>query len=309
MEKFLEAKEMPKKENNFEQNQDKYTIKLSGVEETFIFDSPEKFLVFIKLTKEILSIYKSNNEDDKFYIEKLNINWKIYEDLVLDNWLIDTFNTTYLTDKTLNNMFINKDDIQKYDDFLNKILNINLKDLDNIQEELISTYANEVKSLYSRYKLIFKKVFEKHSFKDFYDDYKYYALYSETKKPYIDLAKSYFNSISKEKLSKADVSSLVLLNYLLDYGYEIKSIQDLRAISDSYSNNIEFNYLKNLFPYNVKVKYFDENYNKWVRKLKFILEWNNVKIIWITNNKEKVNIGLIQMPSYYEKILKKSREN
>ena len=77
-----------------------YTISLWSEEYNFKFDSLKDFLNFLTVSKKIISIYYKNKENDRFYVETWNDDWKVFKELKLDDSLI--YDTTYLSDKWVN---------------------------------------------------------------------------------------------------------------------------------------------------------------------------------------------------------------
>jgi len=246
----------------------------------------------LNITKKILDIYIKNKEDDKFYISKEKI-WKvIYKDINLDDWIL--FNTTYLTDKWIAK-YIWFDNLQEYVKFINALVwtdfvkkweNIDVNNLENTIKE---NYKFQIDKLFGKNSVILKKEFENNSFTMIY-----YKLI-KWEQPW--LCQKIVYDRKKWKIEQ-NVLSSVLLKVLIKNGYKIKELQDLRTWK-KYSNNMEFNYFKNLLSKDFKVTFFDKKYNPNVRILKFKKEWNEIKIIWKTNDKKTVEVWLIKIPEFY----------
>ncbi len=275
---------------------DNYELIVWDVKWRFICKTPEDFIQILKITKKMLSTYERNKEDDKFYIADKNINWQIYEDLDLDDWIL--FDTTYLTDKWISE-YIWDNNLQNYVKFINSLIeskfikewkNINIKKLENLIKE---SYKSQIDSLYNKNNLILKKEFEKYSFYELYN--KLFNWWN----PW--LLKKIVSKIKKWEIGQSILSS-VLLNSLIKNGYKIKEIYDF-IDWNNYSNNQELNYFKNLLSKDFKVKFFDKDYNKNIEKLKFIKAKNIIKIIWKTKDWEKIDVGEIQMDNFYASLV------
>lgn len=275
---------------------DNYELIVWDVKWRFICKTPEDFIQILKITKKMLSTYERNKEDDKFYIADKNINWQIYEDLDLDDWIL--FDTTYLTDKWISE-YIWDNNLQNYVKFINSLIeskfikewkNINIKKLENLIKE---SYKSQIDSLYNKNNLILKKEFEKYSFYELYN--KLFNWWN----PW--LLKKIVSKIKKWEIGQSILSS-VLLNSLIKNGYKIKERYDF-IDWNNYSNNQELNYFKNLLSKDFKVKFFDKDYNKNIEKLKFIKAKNIIKIIWKTKDWEKIDVGEIQMDNFYADII------
>jgi len=275
---------------------DEYELTIWNVKWKFNCEKPQDFINILKITKKILSIYIKNEEDGKFYISKKNINENIYEDLDLDDWII--FDTTYLTNKWISK-YIWHNNLQEYVKFINSLVwtnfvkdwkNIDIKRLDNLIEK---NYQLEINSLFSKNNLILKKEFKNNSFIIIYDKI------IRWNNPW--LLQKLVNNLKNWKIEQSILSS-VLLKVLIKNGYKIKELRDIISWN-TYSENMEFNYFKNLLSKDFKVTFFDENYNSNVRNLKFIKEWNEIKIEWITKYKEKVNVWKIQIDNFYANML------
>ncbi len=275
---------------------DNYELIVWDVKWRFICKTPEDFIQILKITKKMLSTYERNKEDDKFYIADKNINWQIYEDLDLDDWIL--FDTTYLTDKWISE-YIWDNNLQNYVKFINSLIeskfikewkNINIKKLENLIKE---SYKSQIDSLYNKNNLILKKEFEKYSFYELYN--KLFNWWN----PW--LLKKIVSKIKKWEIGQSILSS-VLLNSLIKNGYKIKERYDF-IDWNNYSNNQELNYFKNLLSKDFKVKFFDKDYNKNIEKLKFIKAKNIIKIIWKTKDWEKIDVGEIQMDNFYASLV------
>ncbi len=272
-----------------------YELTVDWVKWEFICKNPQDFLNILKITKKILTIYEKNNEDEKFYVSEEYINWIKYEDLVLNNWIID--DTTYLTQNAISK-YIWDNNLQEYVKFINSLIkkkfvknwkNINIQKLDNLLKE---RYELKIQKVFSKYNITLEKELQKEAFYDIY-----YKLL-KWNNPWI--LKNFSNEIKSGKIEQSIVS-IVVLKVLMRKWYKIKDIQDMRTWSD-YSNNMEFHYFKNLLSSDFKVSFFDQNYNPDVRKLKFIKEWDKINIIWKTSNWKQINIWEIQINQFYSNL-------
>lgn len=302
--KKLHLSEKQNNNKNILQDGKNYIIDINWKDIKFKFDNFSNFKNFVDITKKILEIYKNNNEDGKFYIDKDLIWKKEYEDLVLDNSIF--FDTTYLQDSSLSSL-IWKENINNYILFLNTIKDnkSNINYLTNIEQNLENEYKNEINKLYNKYWLTLYKSLDKNRLKSLYFDFRDYIL-NDGNNLNINLLKNYYNTLDKSNLDEDILFSVVFLKTLLKKWYNIKYEQ----YSWNFDiNDEEFKYLKNILPKNIKVNYNFENQNSWTdirnmkfSKIKFKKEWNEIKIIWITKDK-KINIWNIELNNFYSKLL------
>lgn len=302
--KKLHSSEEKNNNKNILQDGKNYIIDINWKDIKFNFDNFSDFKNFVDITKKILEIYKNNNEDGKFYIDKDLIWKKEYEDLVLDNSIF--FDTTYLKDSSLSNL-IWKENINNYILFLNSIKDnkSNINYLNDIEQNLENEYKNEINKLYNKYWLTLDKSLDKNRLKSLYFDFRDYIL-NNGNNLNINLLKNYYNTLDKSNLDEDILFSVVFLKTLLKKWYNIKYEQ----YSWNFDiNDEEFKYFKNILPKNIKVNYNFENQNSWTdirnmkfSKIKFKKEWNEIKIIWITKDK-KINIWNIELNDFYSKLL------
>lgn len=302
--KKLHSLEEQNNNKNILQDGKNYIIDINWKDIKFNFDNFSNFKNFVDITKKILEIYKKNNEDGKFYIDKDLIWKKEYEDLVLDNSIF--FDTTYLQDSSLSSL-IWKENINNYILFLNIIKDnkSNINYLTNIEQNLENEYKNEINKLYNKYWLTLDKSLTKNRLKSLYFDFRDYIL-NNGNNLNINLLKNYYNTLDKSNLDEDILFSVVFLKTLLKKWYNIKYEQYFWSFD---INDEEFKYFKNILPKNIKVNYNFENQNSWTdirnmkfSKIKFKKEWNEIKIIWITKDK-KINIWNIELNDFYSKLL------
>ena len=272
-----------------------YELTIWAVKWKFNCETPQDFLNILEITKKILATYIKKAEDNKFYISHTNINWRIYEDLELDDGVL--FDTTYLSNKWISK-YIWYSNLENYVKFINSLVkskivkewkNINIK---NIEQTIKENYKAQVNSLYTKNNLILKKEFENNSF---YEIYNKLINWNNAW-----LLKKLVNGVESWKIEQS-VLSAVLLKSLIKNGYKIKEKYDFRNWNN-YSENQEFNYFKNLLSKEFKVSFFDQNYNPDVRKLNFLKEWDKINIIWKASDWRQINIWEIQISQFYSNL-------
>lgn len=218
--KKLHSSEEQNNNKNILQDGKNYIIDINWKDIKFNFDNFSNFKNFVDITKKILEIYKNNNEDGKFYIDKDLIWKKEYEDLVLDNSIF--FDTTYLQDSSLSSL-IWKENINNYILFLNIIKDnkSNINYLTNIEQNLENEYKNEINKLYNKYLLTLDKSLAKNRLKYLYFDFRDYIL-NNGNNLNINLLKNYYNTLDKSNLDEDILFSVVFLKTLLKKWYNIK---------------------------------------------------------------------------------------
>jgi len=271
---------------------DNYELKIGDVEWKFNCKNPQNFLNIVEITKKILNIYIKNEEDGKFYISTKQENYQIIKSLTLDDGIL--FDTNYLRSSWISK-YIWDNNLQEYVKFINALVwtdfvkNWKNIDVNKIENWIKENYKSQVDWLFNKNSLILKKEFENTSFTMIYE--KLINWYE----PW--LCQKIVNDLKNWKIEK-DILSLVLLKILIKNEYKIKDLQDLRMWK-KYSLNRELNHFKNLLSKDFKVTFFNEKYNPNVKTLKFKKEWNEIKIIWKTNDKKNVDVWVIKMPKFY----------
>ena len=273
-----------------------YELTIDNVNWKFNCPNPQEFFNILEVTHEILDIYVKNKEDSDFYIKKENINWRVYDNLALNNSYIN--DTTYLLDSQIAR-YMWKNNLQEYVKFINSLVkqkiiknweNINVK---NIEQNIKNIYKLQVNSLYNKNNLILKKEFENNSFLEIYNKLLNWD------NPW--LLQKMVKEIKKWKVEQS-ILYLVLLKSLIKNGYKIKKKYDFRNWTN-YSYNQELNYFKDLLLKDFKINFFDKDFNKNIEKLKFIKAGNIIKIVWKTKDWEKIDVGEIQMDNFYADII------